>query len=394
MDDNLDLKSTPLLEQHQLLNARLTAYAGWRLPVQYAGIPAEHLAVRQAAGLFDVSHMGEIEVSGADAADFLNYLLTRDLSRLQPGQARYSPMCAADGGTVDDLIVYPLAFDQYLLVVNAANTAKDLAHIQATAAEWRNRPDRPAGAGLTVADLSAGYAQLALQGPLAAGLTVRLAEGAASAITGALPDPVALTGLKPYQFVWQPASRCLVSRTGYTGEDGFEFYMPPQLAPDLWRRLLDLGAVPVGLGARDSLRMEAGLPLYGHELSPTITPLEAGLQRFVDLAKPAPGFVGQAALLDLQARRTTVGGTGPLRRLIGLHSAGRAIPRADYPVLLDARPIGHITSGGYAPSLAAGIGMALIEAGADVEHGRVSVLVREREEPFAICPLPFYKRTR
>ncbi len=355
-------RMTPLYQEHLRQKAAMIAYADWSLPVQYAGIIAEHKAVRESAGLFDVSHMGEIEVTGAAAEAFLNFLLTRSIRFAESGKAWYSPMCSASGGTVDDLIVYPLAPDRALLVVNAANTDQDLTHLQAVAAEWQTLT----GQTISLTDRSAEVAQLALQGP-----------GAAALMQQIIPEAVAL---RNYHFAVLKGSR-IVSRTGYTGEDGFEIYLPPAQAPALWQKLLALGAQPAGLGARDILRLEAGMPLYGHELTADITPLEAGLGRFVNLDKGAPGFVGQTAL-----RQPTS------RRLVGLQAAGKAIPRADYPVLLGDRTIGHITSGGFSPSLSRGIGMALIEADADLAAAAISVLIRERKEPFAFCSLPFVQR--
>ena len=359
-------RPTPLFEEHRRLNGKMVDYAGWILPVQYSGITAEHLAVRKTAGIFDVSHMGEIEISGPDAATFVDYLLPRGLKAMQPGRAYYSPMCQEDGGTVDDLIVYPLAAGQILLVVNAANTAKDYSHICAVAARWAGMGGRQP----QITDRSEDFAQLALQGPAAASLIEAIFPESAS--------------LKPYRYI-EPGNHAgtLLSRTGYTGEDGFEIYLPPEAAPPLWRRLIELGAVPAGLGARDSLRLEAGMPLYGHELAPDITPLEAGLARFVDLEKVTPGFVGQEAL-----RRKPPG-----RCLAGLKSLGRAIPRAGYPVICDGKPAGLITSGGFSPSLNVGIGLALLEKFADKENSAISVLVREREEPFAVSLLPSVRRS-
>lgn len=360
-----DVRKTPLFDQHLLLGARMIEYAGWQLPVQYAGIAEEHLAVRQSAGLFDVSHMGEIEIAGVAATGFTDFLLTRNLSSMSAVKAYYSPMCYASGGTVDDLIVYPLSDEQILLVVNAANCEKDFIHILNIADQWVNL-GQPA---VTVVNRSESFAQLALQGP-----------SAASMLAGLMPE---IAELKPYHFIWQSDSGCLISRTGYTGEDGFEIYLKPEAAPEFWQSLIALGAVPAGLGARDSLRLEAGMPLYGHELAADITPLEAGLGRFVDLNKPSPGFVGQAELLA----------AAPRRRLTGLRAQGRAIPRAGYPVLLDGKVIGQVTSGGYSPCLEQGIAMALTENSEILETGSLSILIRDREEPFALFPMPFVRRT-
>jgi len=356
---------TPLFEEHQRLSGKMVEYAGWSLPVQYSGISAEHLAVRSSAGLFDVSHMGQIAVNGLSSLAFLDHLLPRNLRNVKPWRAYYSPMCRTDGGTVDDLLVYPLAADSFLLVVNAANTDTDFQHILANATVWAAN----SGEAVSVSDVSDQWAQLALQGPDAVSILRNIYPWAAE--------------LRPYHFAFSSDPELLlISRTGYTGEDGFEISLAPERAPGLWRRLLELGAVPAGLGARDSLRLEAGMPLYGHELAPDITPLEAGLGRFVDLTKDEPGFIGQDALCQSE----------PARRLIGLTSLGRAIPRPGYPVMSSGQSIGLITSGGFSPSLNIGIGMALVDAGRFDQDTPVSVLVREREEPFAVCTMPFVRR--
>jgi aminomethyltransferase len=393
VESQINSKPTPLLAEHQKLNARLIEYAGWLLPVQYAGIAAEHQAVRSSVGVFDVSHMGEILVSGPDAAVFLDYLLTRDMRSVQQGRAYYSPMCDMNGGTVDDLLVYPLRPDQMLLVVNAANTEKDLDHIRQALATWMAGAAQ-AGKAVQVADLSSDFAQIALQGPSAASLVASLEKSPEWQDLG-LPEPAAATGLKSYRYIWREGAGgkihggCLVSRTGYTGEDGFEIYIAPQKAAALWQLLISRGAIPAGLGARDSLRLEAAMPLYGHELSPEITPLEAGLSRFVSMDKPDPGFVGQPALKrsispDMADR--------PPRRLIGLQSLGKAIPRADYPVLLDGRPVGKVTSGTFSPTLNLGIAMALVNDLPLPGQGKWQILIRGKEEPFEYRQLPFYKR--
>jgi aminomethyltransferase len=393
MDPQNAPQSTPLLSEHLKLDARMVEYAGWLLPVQYTGITAEHLAVRQAAGLFDVSHMGEIMVSGLGAAPFLNYLLTRDLSRMLPGRAYYSPMCYCTGGTVDDLLVYPLASDQLLLVVNAANTSKDLEHILQAAFAWQSGPGQDSSA-VQVIDQSSAYAQISLQGPAAARMITSLEGEAAWTGQLGLPPPSQITALHPYHFIRQEelngsaADGALISRTGYTGEDGFEIYLEPAKAASLWRLLIDRGAVPAGLGARDSLRLEAAMPLYGHELSPEISPLDAGLDRFVAMDKPWPGFIGQSALQQL------TGIAMPRRRLIGLKSLGRSVPRADYPVLVDARQVGWVTSGIFSPSLGQGIAMALVDSQMLPAEDQWRILIRGREEPFALCQLPFYRRGR
>ncbi len=375
-------RCTPLWNEHQLAQAKMIEYAGWQLPLQYRGIALEHQAVRQSAGLFDVSHMGELMVTGPGTAAFLQYVLTRDLGDLavaaRAGRIFYSPMCNGDGGTVDDLLVYPLAADQALLVVNAANTESDAAHLHAQALMWP-------GAAVAVTDVSAAYAQLALQGPAA--LAVML-----QALARAVPEIAAAQDLRPYHYARLALAGpelagldlnlpfdLLLSRTGYTGEDGFEFYLPPPAAPWLWRLLVAAGAEPAGLGARDTLRLEAAMPLYGHELSLTISPLEAGLQRFVNLNKP--DFLGRAALL-----------AGVRRRLVGLQLAGRAIPRAGYAVWQADRLIGQVTSGTFSPTLNAGIAMALVDVAADLAAAPLSIEIRQEKHACKVCPLPFISR--
>lgn len=373
-------RQTPLYEQHLLLNARMIDFAGWLLPVQYRGIADEHLAVRQAAGLFDVSHMGEILVTGPGTADFLQYLLTRDLGSLAiaaaSGRVFYSPLCAASGGTIDDLLAYPLADDCCLLVVNAVNTSADQTHCQALAQAWK-------GPSVAASDVSDTFAQMALQGPR----SLSVLQQACRQYPLLASLAAAAAALRRFHFcsldldLPAPAGpvRLICSRTGYTGEDGFEFYLPPAATPWLWQALLTAGAEPAGLGARDTLRLEAGLPLYGHELSLTITPREAGLDRFIDLSKAA--FLGKTALA-----------AAPGRRLIGLQSLSRAIPRAGYPVLLAGQPIGSVTSGSFSPSLSRGIAMALVDAAADVAAAPLAIEIRRQPEPCALCPLPFINR--
>ena len=395
------LLKTPLYDRHLALGAKMVDFGGWNLPVHYAGILEEHRAVREQAGLFDVSHMGEITVSGPRARAFLDHLLTASLDRLTPQRAVYSPMCYENGGTVDDLIVYEQSGDDYLLVVNAANTGKDFDWIWDQAAAFS-----PPGA-VDVYNRSAEFAQLALQGP------------AAAAMIGVIPGLEPAADLRFFNFLWleyEPGIAMMIARTGYTGEDGFEIYCPPDSAGALFDRLVAAGAVPCGLGARDSLRFEAALPLYGHELEADITPREAGLDRFIDLGKGP--FIGRDALA-----------AAPARRLIGLRLDSRAIPRAGYPVLYQGAPVGKVTSGMYAPTLGHGFAMALVEAAcasttasstASVPTGTPStaststgttstavvagpapaagtgfaILIRGREEAAIRTPLPFYHRSR
>jgi aminomethyltransferase len=362
------MNQTPLYDRHIALGGRIVDFGGWALPLQYSGILEEHTAVRQAAGLFDVSHMGELRLCGPDALDNLQHLLTNDLERSQVGQAVYSPMCAPDGGVVDDLLAYRRSDADWLLVVNAANTAVDEAWIRA---HLRGQA--------TLSNCSDQMAQLALQGP------------AAESILQALTDvPLAtLRGFRFYGDIPVDGVRCLVSRTGYTGEDGFELYLAAEAAAGLWDTLLETGRtaglLPAGLGARDTLRFEAALPLYGQELSRTISPLEAGLDRFVKLDKT--DFIGRAALLDQQER-------GLARRRIGLAMTGRGIPRSHYEVTCQDRTVGFVTSGSYSPTLRQNLALALVDSVCADADAALAVIIRNRPEAARVTGLPFYARAR
>ncbi len=357
-----NLKESPLQSVHRAAGARLIPFGGWLMPLQYQDILEEHRAVRDRAGLFDVSHMGEILVLGPGAACLLQGLLTNNALLMEEGQVIYSPMCDDDGGVLDDLLVYRLGCEEYMVVVNAANTARDL-----------NRFRSRAGEGVEIRDLSGRLALLALQGPLS--------EGILSALAGpALPGCYRFARLK------LAGVECIVSRTGYTGEDGFELYLEAGAAPLVWNALMEegegRGLVPAGLGARDTLRFEASLPLYGRELNEKTTPLEAGLGRFVKLDKGP--FSGRDALVK-QARE------GLSRRLAGLSMVDRGIPRAQCPVLAGGRTAGAVTSGGYAPTLNARLALAYLPP--EMAPGdRVAVLIRGKECGALVVPLPFYKR--
>lgn len=361
-----ELKKTPLYRIHLSLGAQMAAFGGWDMPIRYRDILEEHRAVRERAGLFDASHMGEIAVRGHRAGDLVQGLVTNDISGMADGQVIYSPMCADHGGVLDDLLVYRLGPGEYLLVVNASNTARDLARI-------RER----AGAGAEVEDLSDRTALLALQGPRAEEIIAPLA--------GFDPGPVGR-----YRFIRGRVAGvdCLVSRTGYTGEDGFEIYLDAGRAPEVWQALVEAGKghglEPSGLGARDTLRFEASMPLYGHELDEAASPLEAGLGRFVKLEKGP--FSGREALREQLDRGLT-------RRLAGLSMLDRGVPRAGYPVLAGDREIGTVTSGGFAPTLNAYLAMAYLPP--DLVPGdRLAVLIRGKECGARVVPLPFYKRRK
>jgi aminomethyltransferase len=356
-----ELRRTPLYGEHKALGARLVDFAGWEMPVQYEGIKAEHNAVRNHAGLFDVSHMGEAVFRGPDAKEAVQRLVTRDVSRLEDGQAGYSAVCYESGGTVDDVIVYRRP-DDFLVVVNASNREKDLEHFRSNTQDL----------DVEVADESDDWALLALQGPEAADLLQNL--------TGAnLPD------LRPFRFVEGEVAgaKTLVSRTGYTGEDGFELYLSPDDAPRVWRELLEAGATPAGLGARDTLRLEAGMCLYGNELDPETTPLEAGIGFAVHLDKERE-FIGQEALRREKEE-------GLRKKLVGFEVEGRGIARHDYPVRVEGETVGHVTSGTLSPTLGQAIGLALVSPGVE---DRFEVVIRERPVEAHTVQLPFYKREK
>ena len=360
----MDLK-TPLYDCHVALNAKIVPFAGYLLPVQYSQVIAEHLAVRKAAGLFDVSHMGEVTLSGPDALLCLNHLLTNDFTSMADGRVRYSPMCNHEGGIVDDLIVYRMSANRYLLVVNAANRHKDVAWMQANLI-----------GDVQLEDISDSLAQIALQGPLSRRILAKLVD----------ED---LIPRKYYTFVDDvdvAGVRCLVSQTGYTGEHGYELYCAPEKAPQLWDSLLAAGAedglIPCGLGARDTLRLEAAMPLYGHEMNDSVSPLETGLDFAVKMDKP--DFVGKAAMLQR--------GTPAITR-VGLKATGRGILREHQSVTVNGIKIGETTSGTHCPYLNGAYAMALIDKKFASVGATVEVEVRDRLVPAEIVPLPFYKKS-
>jgi len=358
-----ELQRTPLRDFHAAHGARLVDFAGWEMPVQYRSILEEHKAVRRAAGLFDVSHMGEVDVKGPEAEKFLNHLVTNDVAKLFPGRVLYSPMCYPSGGVVDDLLVYMRGPDDYFLCINAGNIAKDLAWIRGQAA----------GFAVTVTDRCADYALLAVQGPKAAQIV--------QSLTGAK-----LGLVKYYHFVEGTVAgiHCLISRTGYTGEDGFELYHAAGDAVALAEALLEAGAPLglelVGLGARDSLRLEAGYPLYGHEITQDISPLTAGLGWTVKLDKGAD-FNGRSALLEEKQK----GGT---QRVVFFKTGDRRIVRADTPVAgADGATVGRVLSGTLSPILNEAIGSALVASA--VAAAPLAVDIRGTKIPLQIVKPPF-----
>ncbi|MEO6533648.1 MAG: glycine cleavage system aminomethyltransferase GcvT [Pseudolysinimonas sp.] len=372
MSDSPDLLS-PLHELHVEAGALFTDFAGWQMPVRYSSDLAEHRAVRDAAGLFDLSHMGEIVVVGPEAAQALDYALAGKLSAIAEGQAKYSLLLARDGGILDDLVVYRTGDDRYLVVANASNGAL-------VAEELR---DRCSIFDCLVEDESDDIALIALQGPIAEEI-LRNVEGF---------DLPGLDDLKYYHAIAADfrGHPVLVARTGYTGEDGFEFYLAPELAPVLWEALLETGGgsglVPAGLAARDTLRLEAGMPLYGHELSTSIFPVQAGLGRVVALSKEGD-FVGRAAIED---------GPGPdARVLVGLIAEGKRAGRAGYPIVLPdgAHVVGEITSGALSPTLGVPISMAYVDPEYAAAGTALHLDVRGTRVPASIVALPFYKREK
>jgi aminomethyltransferase len=366
-------RRTALDAVHRALGATMTDFAGWDMPLRYGSERDEHTAVRTRAGLFDLSHMGEITVTGPHAAELLDYALVGRLSAVAVGRARYTMICREDGGILDDLIVYRLADREYLVVANASNaqTVLDALTARAPGFDAAVRDDRDA------------YALIAVQGPSAAG------------VLGSLTD-ADLDGLKYYAGLpgTVAGASALIARTGYTGEDGFELFVRPEDAVAVWEALTgagrDAGLIPCGLSCRDTLRLEAGMPLYGHELSTGRTPFDAGLGRVVKFDKPV-GFVGRAALE--QAAERAAG--APPRKLVGLVAEGRRVPRAGYAVVAGDAVIGEVTSGAPSPTLGKPIAMAYVDA-AHAEPGTpgVGVDIRGSHEPYEVVALPFYKRER
>jgi aminomethyltransferase len=361
------LKRTALNATHRASGAKMVDYCGWDMPVEYSGITHEHLAVRVAAGLFDVSHMGEIEVRGPHALAMLQHVTSNDVARLQDFQAQYSALMLPNGSAIDDCIVHRIAPDHYLLCVNAANTDKDFAWIvqcNASGAEVRN--------------VSAEYSQIALQGPRALEIMAKVADA----------DP---GNLKYYRF---RRARCagvegLLARTGYTGEDGFEFYFPPASSDHLWNALLSTGSaaglIPAGLGARNTLRLEAGYALYGHELDENTSLLEANLGWIANLEKG--DFLGRETLLRQRAQ-------GTAKQLIGFEMLDRAPARDGYAVWVGGAKAGYVTSGSPAPFLKKNIGMAYVPPRSAPAGDEIAIEIRGRLALARVVPLPFYKRPK
>ena len=363
----MELK-TPLYDAHVKAGGKIVPFAGYLLPVQYGtGVITEHMAVREKAGLFDVSHMGEVLCQGKDALANLQKLLTNDFTNMVDGQARYSPMCNENGGTVDDLIVYKREDNDYFIVVNAANKDKDY--------QWML--DHQFGE-VTFTDASSEYGQIALQGPKAMEILKKLTaeENIPKKYYHAVFD-TEVAGIP-----------CIISKTGYTGEDGVELYLASENAETMWDALLeagkDEGLIPCGLGARDTLRMEAAMPLYGHEMDDEISPLETGLKFAVKMGKEED-FIGKKAMEERGEPKIT---------RIGLKVTGRGIIREHQDIYIGEKKIGHTTSGTHCPFLGYPIAMALVDAGSVEIGNKVEVDVRGRKVEAEVIALPFYKRAK
>lgn len=366
------LKRTALFEEHVRLGGRLIDFGGWELPVQYSGVMDEHLTCRSSAGIFDVSHMGEIHVEGPDAESFLNYLVSNNVSKLEVKQAQYTVMCNEEGGVVDDLVIYRRAKDRFLVVVNASNTSKDF--------DWMLKIQKQKPGSYRLSNESANYTQIALQG-----------KNAVEILKSITNTP--LETIKTYWFeegIVLSSIPAILARTGYTGEDGFEIYVPWEKGPQVWRALLESGErhglKPCGLGARDTLRMEMKYPLYGHELNDQTNPLEAGLGWVVKLDKG--NFVGRNSLLSIKEKE-------PKKQLIGLKLLDRGIPRQGYAVFTEdgKTQMGKLTSGTQSPSLQQAIGIAYLSTSHSAVGTRISVDIRGTKIPAEVVSTPFYKKS-
>ncbi|MGO2534380.1 glycine cleavage system aminomethyltransferase GcvT [Arthrobacter rhombi] len=366
-------KQTPLHGEHEALGANFTDFGGWDMPLKYRSELAEHQAVREAAGLFDLSHMGEVRVEGPEAAKFLNSALAGNIAIMKVGKAKYSVICNVEGGIIDDLITYRRAEDTFLVVPNAGNAVA----VAAALAE------RAAGFDVTVTDESVETALIAIQGPAAAGILTGLVTGT---------DVQTVNEMKYYAAddVTVAGINVMLARTGYTGEDGFELYLPNAEAVALWKALLEAGTeaglTPAGLASRDSLRLEAGMPLYGNELSTDITPFDAGLGPIVSFKKEED-FLGRSALEAKKAE-------GVARKLVGLKGLGRRAGRSHYAVMKDGNVVGEVTSGQPSPTLGYPIALAYVDVELAEVGTALDVDLRGKPQPFEVVALPFYARQK
>lgn len=358
------LKKTPLNELEKSLGGKMVDFGGWELPVQFTGILDEHEAVRTRAGIFDVSHMGEITVCGPQALQLLQKATCNDVSKLENGRAQYNGLLYPNGGFVDDILIYQNSPDDFFVVVNASNTDKDY--------EWMAESAK--GFDVEVKNVSADYAQLAIQGPDSERILQPLTD-------------VQLAPMKYYRFATGKVdgAPAIVSRTGYTGEDGFEIYVAPRYGPPIMQKLVDAGATPCGLGARDTLRLEARMALYGNDIDQTTTPIEADLAWIVKLDKGE--FTGRD-VIDREKKQ------GPRRKLVGFEMVDRGIARHGYPVVEDGREIGVVTSGTHSPTLKKAIGLAYLPLVKSAQGSEFNILIRGKETRARVVPTPFYKRAK
>ncbi|WP_129597843.1 glycine cleavage system aminomethyltransferase GcvT [Anaerophilus nitritogenes] len=361
------LKETSLLNYHKKYGGKIIDFAGWALPVQYEGIKAEHEAVRNFAGIFDVSHMGEIEITGNQASDFVQNLITNDVSVLNDDQVLYTFMCYPHGGIVDDLLVYKFDKNHFYLVVNASNIEKDF--------KWMKENDL--GYDVKIKNISDDVSEIAIQGPNAQQILQKLTD----------------TDLSEIKFFYckrnvsVASANCLISRTGYTGEDGFEIYLSNEDIKMVWEKLMEVGKEygikPAGLGARDTLRFEVALPLYGNELSKDITPLEAGLGFFVKLDKP--NFIGKEALQKQKSE-------GLKRKIVGFEMIDRGIPRHGYEVIVDGKKIGFVTTGYAAPTVNKNVGMAMVDMEYTKLGTNIDIKIRNKILKAQVVKKKFYQK--
>ncbi len=361
------LKATPLNSLHRQMGAKMVDFGGWDMPVQYSGILDEHQTVRERVGLFDVSHMGEIEIRGPEALELVNFVSTNNAAKLKIGQAHYAGLLYAHGGFVDDILVHKVADDHYFLCVNAGNQDKDYEHIVESNTFTA-----------TVENAGPRYAQIAVQGPRGLETLKKLTA-------------TDLAAIKYYHFADGEVSgaEARIARTGYTGEDGFEIYVSPDEAPRLWNELMEagkeFGIKPAGLGARNTLRLESAMALYGHEIDATISPLEAGLNWIVKFDKG--DFQGKAALESQRA-------AGITRTLAGFEMQGRGIGRDGYEIQIDGHKAGWVTSGGPAPTLGKNIGLCYLPVDKSAVGQVIQVMVRNQPVDAVVVPTPFYKRAK
>ncbi len=363
-----NLKRTPLYDVHVAAGAKMVPFAGWEMPIEYSGLVDEHNAVREQAGIFDVSHMGEIAIKGKQALDFVQYLVANDVKSLVDNQVLYTHMCYQDGGTVDDLLVYRLSGDHFYLVVNASNVDKDYDWIVGLAEQF----------DVITENLSDKTAEVAIQGPKAEAILQRVCDY----------DLQKIGFFYCQRDVMVAGKQCLISRTGYTGEDGFEIYATPQDIVAIWQALMTEGQAdglkPAGLGCRDTLRFEVALPLYGNELAKDISPLEAGLGFFVKL--DGDDFVGKAALVEQKK-------AGLKKKLVGFEMVDKGIPRHGYDVLLGGKKIGVVTTGYFSPSTGRNVGFALIENGLTQLGDEIEIQIRKKTKRAKVVAKRFYKKS-